>query len=330
MLRVAKPEGKYRIALEEAPIPDPRPDEVRLRAVRTLISRGSEIGRRYVHEEAIDPSIMGYSLAGVVDAVGADIDHFAVGDRAVARAPHAQYVVRPARTQFADDQPFVYPLASDVSFDRAPYWFLTAASVTWIETAGIARDDVVAIVGQGLVGSLMLQVARANGNGHLVAIDALDLRCELAQALGADIVVNASNQDPVQAVRRLTAGLGADIVVYAVGGPAGPAAFAQSLEMLRVNGTLILVGRYERAPLPLVSSDLGGKRIVDGNFGHKSQNDAHSARRAMDLLSSGQIDTERMTTHHFPYTRAADAFDLLYNRAGETMGVVLDWDGADG
>ena len=70
MIRVTKPEGFGNIVLEEVPIPPVGLNEVRVRSKVSLISRGSEILRRYMHEEAIDPRIMGYSLAGVVDAVG--------------------------------------------------------------------------------------------------------------------------------------------------------------------------------------------------------------------------------------------------------------------
>ena len=70
MERVAKPAGRFNVVIEETPIPQPGAGEVRVRAVRSLISRGSEIGARYTREHAIDPERMGYSLAGVVDEVG--------------------------------------------------------------------------------------------------------------------------------------------------------------------------------------------------------------------------------------------------------------------
>ena len=70
MKRMAKPKGRGNVMLEDAPIPEPGYGEVRVKAVRSLISRGSEIGRRYVLEEAVDPQIMGYSMAGAVDALG--------------------------------------------------------------------------------------------------------------------------------------------------------------------------------------------------------------------------------------------------------------------
>ena len=48
--------------------------------------------------------------------------------------------------------------------------------------------------------------------------------------------------------------------------------------------------------------------------------------KQMELLGRGMIKTERMTTHSFPYTQAAEAFDLLYNRTNEALGVLLDWE----
>ena len=97
MKRVAKPEGKFNIVIEEVAMPEPGPGEVRVKAVRSLISRGSEMGGRYTREHAVNPESMGYSLAGIVDAIGEGIDHYAVGDKVVASAPHAQYAFRPAR-----------------------------------------------------------------------------------------------------------------------------------------------------------------------------------------------------------------------------------------
>ena len=87
------PKGRGNVMLEDAPMPEPGYGEVRVKSVRSLISRGSEIGRRYVMEEAIDPQMRGYSMAGTVDALGEGVEHLAIGDRVGAVAPHAQYVL---------------------------------------------------------------------------------------------------------------------------------------------------------------------------------------------------------------------------------------------
>ena len=324
MKRVAKPEGKFNIVIEDVPIPEPGPGEVRVKAVRSLISRGSEIGARYTREYAINPESVGYSLAGVVDAVGEGIVHLRVGDRVVASAPHAEYVVRPAQISSPQEQARVVPMLPTISFDQAPYYPLVSGAVTWVNIENIQPNDTVVILGQGLVGSLMMQVAKANGNGCIIVVDALDSRCQLAEELGADVVLNAADEDPVDAVRKLTNGTGADIVVYAVGGPAGPKAFDQGLDMIAVGGLFHLIGLYEDAPLPLSSGKIQRRRLLGGYYGQTIGVDM--SRRAMELLGTGVIQTEKMTTHHFPYTQAPEAFDLLYNRLDEALGVILDWD----
>ena len=324
MKRMAKPEGRGNVMLEDAPIPEPGYGEVRVKAVRSLISRGSEIGRRYVLEEAIDPQIMGYSMAGVVDALGEGVEHLAVGDRVGAVAPHAQYVVGAAIPERQAQLPEILPLSPNVTWDQAPYWMLSASAVRWTDIAPFERDNVIVILGQGLVGSLILQVMRSMDAGRLIAVDAAPLRCQLAAELGADDVINAADEDPVAAVRKISYGFGAELVVYAVGGPAGPTAFKQGMQMLADGGTLHLIGKYEHQYLPLSSGTIQGRRIVGGYFG--GQWHAGSARRALALIESGAIDTNRMTTHRFPYTRAPEAFHLLHDHPDQTLGVLLDWD----
>lgn len=323
MKRVIKPEGLHRIEIEEVPIPEPGPGEVRIKAVCSLISRGSELGGRYTREHAVSPDVMGYSMAGMVDALGEGVEHLDIGDGVVALAPHAQYTVRPARLVFPWDQTIVMPMPADLSFDRAPYYPLTAGAVTWVEVEDINPQDTVVVLGQGLVGSLILQVIKANGVGRVVAVDALENRCAMAAEFGADRVINAREEDPVKAVKRVTNGLGADIVVYAVGGPAGPAAFEQGLDMLALGGLIHLIGLYEDQPLSLPSDKIQGRKLLGGYF--RTRAGARQSRRAMGLLASGAIRTERMTSHRFPWHQAADAFALLYQKPGDALGVLLDW-----
>ena len=324
MKRVAKPEGKFNIVIEEVAMPEPSPGEVRIKAVRSLISRGSEMGGRYTREHAVNPESMGYSLAGIVDAIGEGIDHYAVGDKVVASAPHAQYAVRPARVSSLQEQAQVVPMLPSVTFDQAPYYPLTSGAVSWVDIENIQPYDTVVILGQGLVGSLLMQVAKANGRGRIIAVDTLDSRCTLSEELGADVVINASDEDPIRAVHKITNGVGAHIVVYAVGGPAGPRAFDQGLDMLAIGGLLHLIGLYEDQPLPLTSGKIQRRRLLGGYYGQVIPSGV--SLRAMQLLGSGIIRTDKMTTHHFPYMEAPAAFDLLYNRMDEALGVLLNWE----
>ncbi|MDP6702147.1 MAG: hypothetical protein QGH25_21015, partial [Candidatus Latescibacteria bacterium] len=102
------------------------------------------------------------------------------------------------------------------------------------------------------------------------------------------------------------------------------AAFEQAQEMLKGGGLLQVLGLYEEEPLPLYSGKIMGKRLV-GSYLDASLRPEGSAR-ALELLATGAIRAEKMITHRFPYQEAAEAFDLLYNRLGETMAVLLMWD----
>jgi len=153
-----------------------------------------------------------------------------------------------------DKNPEIFPLTPGVTWDQAPYWMLGASAVRWVDIAPFERDNVIVVLGQGLVGSLMLQVMREIDAGRLVAVDAAPLRCELAAELGADHVINAAEEDPVAAVRRLSSGVGAELVVYAVGGPAGPRAFEQGRSLAAASRVIgideVLVAMSVSAPKP--------------------------------------------------------------------------------
>ena len=321
MKRIAKPAGACNIVVEEVEMPEIAATEILIRAECSLISRGSEIWRRYVREEAISHRMMGYSLVGRVEAVGAEVEGFAVGERVAALAPHAEYA---AVEVVSRNKPAAVRLPAGLSAEAGTFWPLATSSVLWMWQTEAGPDDVVVIQGQGLVGSGCMQAAKAQGAGRVIGIDALPLRCELARQLGADAVIDASTGDPVAQVLELTDGMGADVVVEAVGGRAGAHAFAQAQDMLKGGGLLQVLGLYEGEALPLYSEKIMGKRLV-GSYLDAAQRPAGSTR-ALELLATGQIQFANMITHRFPYAEAAAAFDLLYNRLGETMAVLLLWD----
>ena len=321
MKRVIKPESAYHVEIEDVSLPEIRQTEVLIKTERTLISRGSEIWRRYAREEAIDPQIMGYSLAGTIVQVGAQVDDLSMGERVAALAPHAEYVA--VEVVNARNKPSVVSLPDAVTSEAATFWPLTTSSVLWMRDTGTGPNDTMVILGQGLVGSCCMQVARHLQNCRVIAVDTLDLRCDLADQLGADAVVNAGQTDPIAAVKELTDGQRADVVVEAVGGRAGAQAFAQAQDMVRRGGLLQVVGLYEGEPLPLDSSKIQGKRLIGGYL--DSAYRPQGSDTAIQLLMEDKIQTEAMVTHRFDFEDAAEAFDLLYTRLNEAMAVVMVW-----
>ena len=318
MLQVTKPEGFGNIQLEEVPMPEINARQIRVETDTTLISRGSELFRRYIREDAVPPSIMGYSLTGIVDAVGAEVTGYQVGERVMVVAPHAQYVV--AEPNAADGR--IVPLG-DVSFEAGTFLPLATSAVAWSDSSGVKAGDTVVVLGQGLVGSLMMQVLRGYNPERIITVDALPLRCELSTQLGADVSINANEIDPVEEVRRLTDGKGADLVIDCVGGYAGVKSFEQAQDMTRQFGTIQLIALYQQAPLPLHSSKMMSKRLVAGILTEEPR--SQIAARALEKIQNGEIRASDMTTHRFHYTEAKSAFDLLWNTPGDALGVLIKW-----
>src|SRR5260370_23107906 len=97
---------------------------------------------------------------------------------------------------------------------------LATAYEVGVLNGGVRPGDVVAIVGAGPIGLSAITGARLFSPSHIVAIDLADSRLEAAKQFGADIAVNNAAEDPVEVVRSLTDGLGADVAIEAVGVPA--------------------------------------------------------------------------------------------------------------
>ena len=186
MIRVIKPEGMGNIQLEEVPIPKFNSRQVLVRTAKTLISRGSELFRRYIVEEAVSPSIMGYSLTGIVEEIGSEVTEYHVGQRVMVVAPHAQYAIGDIDSLVKSS---IMPLTENISFEEGTFLLLAKEATAWVDSSGVKADDQVVVLGQGVVGSLMMQLLRGRQVKQIITVDTLPLRCQLSQQLGADEVI---------------------------------------------------------------------------------------------------------------------------------------------
>ena len=89
------------------------------------------------------------------------------------------------------------------------------------------------------------------------------------------------------------------------------------------NGRVMLIALYQGAPLALDAGRLQRRTLLGGFW--RDQSRRPYAERAMALLASGEISVAPLISHHFPGAEAKAAFDLLYERAGDAVGVILDW-----
>jgi threonine dehydrogenase-like Zn-dependent dehydrogenase len=189
-------------------------------------------------------------------------------------------------------------------------------SVAAVETAGLRVGDTVAIFGQGSMGFECMQVAKNCGAGRIITVDVRDEALTLSRSLGADLAINARTQDPVEAIRELTEGVGADVVFECAGGSprqglSGSSTLTQSIDAVRSGGKIIGVSWYGE-PFP-VDVDLLRERSLRYLFPDISTS-AH-LEYTVRLVASGRIQVKPMVTHVLHGLGAVpEAFEITANK----------------
>ncbi|HET9102535.1 MAG TPA: alcohol dehydrogenase AdhP [Solirubrobacteraceae bacterium] len=168
-------------------------------------------------------------------------------------------------------------------FDAAP---LTCAGVTTykaVKVAGTRSSDLVAVFGVGGLGHLAIQYAAIAG-GRVIAVDLIDEKLEMARELGAEFTVNASREDPVEAIQKLG---GAD---QAIALAVSPSAFEQAYGSLRRGGTLVFVAlpADNEVRVPIFETVLNGITIVGSIVGTRKD-----LREVFALHAAGRTHVTR-------------------------------------
>ncbi len=321
MKQLEKLDGFGNVEMVEVERPEPGPGQMLVEVKRSLISRGSELFHRYVLEKAVSPDIMGYSDAGEIVAIGPDVEKFSVGQRVMVNGPHAQYVLAHASGR----RKRAFALPDDLTYEAATFLPLTTSSVMWMRTSPIQPGQTAVILGQGIVGSLCAQIIRERDPGRVIVVDAYPLRCEIAGKVGPDVVINVSQTDSVAEVKKLTDGIGADLVVACVGGNMGIRSFEQAQQMLAPMGAIHLIAKYQGDPLPLIGDNFMNKMLVAGIRIDQSREEC--MEEAAQMLTDGRVQISELVTHRLPWEQTPDAYHMLYNKPDEALGVVLEWDG---
>src|SRR2546422_10926846 len=127
----------------------------------------------------------------------------------------------------------------------------SGSPVFGLETAGgYFAGETVAVLGPGPIGLMAIQLVKALGATRVILTGTRASRLAMGRQLGADIVVNSREQEPIAAVMGATGGKGADLVIDCAG---GDETFDQSLKMVKSGGKVLLVAFYHGPVTPDVS-----------------------------------------------------------------------------
>src|SRR4051794_3964444 len=323
-------------ALTEIPHPaisDPRDAIIRVDAVTICGTDLHILGGDVPEVEA--GRVLGHEAVGTVVEVGSGVGGLAPGDRVLASCISACGICRYcregaygqclggggwilghlvdgvqsefARIPFADLS--TYHLPERISDESAVLLadILPTSYEVGVLNGKVRPGDTVAIVGAGPIGLAAVATARLYSPAHIVVIDKAESRLRAAKLFGADTTVLAGTEDPLATVSTLTGGLGADVVIEAVG---TPQTFELCARLARAGGHLANVGVHGKpATLHLEDLWIRNLTITTGLV------DTYSTPKLLDMLVAGQLDLGHMVTHRFGLEDFMQAYDVFADPA---------------
>ena len=284
---------------------------------------------------------MGHEGVGTVHEVGAGVTRVQVGDRVISSCLvgcgtctdclRGDYSVCTGggRTLFGcQAEYFVVPFA-DVNVAKVPPEVsdehavlatdIMSTGFGAIDRAELKFGDSVAIFAQGPVGLCATAGARARGAGLIITVESIPERIEMSKRLGANIVINPKEKDPVSEIMNLTNLKGVDVTVEAVG---TQATFDGATRAVRRGGTVSSVGLY--GPVPQLSMftmthSFYHRRIVTTLCPSGHDRMTHM----LDILRWGKVDLSPLFTHRMKLADTPKAYDLFRSKQEGVLKIAI-------
>jgi L-iditol 2-dehydrogenase len=347
-MRAAVLFGPGDLRVVDRPVPEPGPEEVLVRVAMCGIC-GTDLKILAGHFPQVPPYgafVPGHEWTGTVAATGATVDEFAPGGRVCIEAHRGcgrcgncltgrytaclNYGDRAKghrATGMTADGGFaeyaihhvsaLYALPDQVTDEDAVLVTTAGTGLYGLDTAGayVAGQDV-AVFGPGAVGLMTAQVCRAMGATRVILVGTRASRLRLGRELGVDRTVNATETDPVRAVRDLTDGRGVDLAVEASGGLDAP---EQCAQVTKRGGKILFVAFYAEP----VRLDLSALVREDITLYTSRGEGGDNVRRAVALAAAGRIRGRELVTHRFALEDVGEAFAVLRDRVADPLKVVV-------
>ena len=281
-------------------------------------------------------SPLGYSSAGYVIGIGEGVTGFSLGDKvacAGSSANHSEIISVP--------QNLCVKLSSEADLKKAAYNTLGSIALQGIRQADLRLGECCVVIGLGLLGQLTCLLLKAGGN----KVVGIDIDPTMVDIIKERIDIAATRNEPglAEKIDAFTGGIGADaVIITAAANTTDPVNFAGRIA--RKKGRVVIVGNvptgFDREPFYykkelelLMSCSYGPGRYdalyeekgIDYPVAYVRWTERRNMQIFQELISSGKIDLDYLTTHTFSLEDAEAAYNLILNRSETFIGIVLKY-----
>jgi threonine dehydrogenase-like Zn-dependent dehydrogenase len=336
-MRAAVLKGYQSIAIENVPVPEPKPGEVLMKVMATGLCGSDMHGYSGTHPLIRWPVILGHEASGVVAQCGEGVENWKAGDEVVleplivckkceaclsgsyhlcSELQFAGHTVPGSLAEYMTaDSCFLHRKPKNVPFEEAAVTEPAASPLHAIERVKVGVGSFIVILGCGITGSFLLQYALMKGAGVLVT-DPDEKKLEIARTLGVTHTLNPRKEDLAARVRQLTGGRGADFVFEAAG---TPETMAVTTKLVRKGGTIVLIGYTGREsdPFDLTGVTLGELNVL-GSLAF-----CRDFPVTLKLMEEGKLKVRPVLTHFFPLEKAEEGIRLMQKKQEGVLKVVV-------
>ncbi len=337
--------GKNDVRLETVPVPAIGAGEVLIR-VHTCGICGTDLKKIAIGSHSA-PRIFGHEISGQIAAMGEGVKKFQVGDRVMVfhhipcgecyYCRHKVFAQCPVYKQVGVTAGFepsgggfaeyvramdwivrrgVVKIPAHVSYEQASFVEPVNTCMKAMEALSLQSGETVLVIGQGPIGIILAVLARLAG-ATVVTSDLYPQRLKISESYGLGHNVNASVADPMNRVRELTEGRGADAVILAT---AGNSLVRAAIDAARPGGRVMLFAQTQRSEVAIDPAAVCvDEKTLLGSYSASVTLQEENVR----LVFSGAIDLAQLITHRFGLQQAVEALRVASHPGPDSMKVVI-------
>lgn len=308
--------------------------QILVRTLKTAVSTGTELtvlsgdfpSNSAWSNYARYPFKTGYSNVGEIFEIGEGVEGWSIGDRVIGSGFHSSYVIYDVRKDL------VLHIPKDISDEVACTFSLGLIALNGVRRARLEIGESVLVFGLGVLGQLVVQLAKLDGSRPIIGVDLSELRRKLALKFGADLTVDGEASDIVRQVKNITKDRMADIVFEVTG---NQEIIPQEMRLLKKQGRIVILS----SPKGKTSFDFHdfcnspsytiiGAHANSHPFFETPYNQWTKERNIefyFELILRGELHLEELITHRYSWRKALEVYKMLLKNRENVGVLIFDW-----